>query len=315
MATRRSQSRRGRAWDEDAIRAELTEFLRGRDAWPTYDEFTAGGAKGLRDAVARIHGAEWWAREMKLSGGDRRRGGVRIWTDDRIRATLSEFLGRRTTWPTQTELDAAGLQGLREVLRHYGGPERWSEELGVALSPKQTPASRPRKRAANPPPVATERRWPKWNDQTIADALRTFLDGRDEWPRYRDFVSSGPPGLYQAVLKHGGSRAWAARLGVKWVRHDGGSAPPWTEERLRERLAVFLNGRTTWPQGAEFAAAGERRLLRAARRIGGTSYWIREFGLRPPDCSPRRVSPTSLSAAGSVANGERADAWRDRPAL
>ena len=276
--------------------------------------------RGWRQRLARRGRAHPWCRVVgprDEAFGGRPSPGRRAYLDRRSdsRDAFREFLGRRTTWPTQTELDAAGLQGLREVLRHYGGPERWSEELGVALSPKQTPASRPRKRAANPPPVATERRWPKWNDQTIADALRTFLDGRDEWPRYRDFVSSGPPGLYQAVLKHGGSRAWAARLGVKWVRHDGGSAPPWTEERLRERLAVFLNGRTTWPQGAEFAAAGERRLLRAARRIGGTSYWIREFGLRPPDCSPRRVSPTSLSAAGSVANGERADAWRDRPAL
>jgi hypothetical protein len=296
-AKRRPQSRRGRAWDEDAIRAELTEFLRGWDAWPTYDEFTAGGAKALRDAVTRIHGAEWWAREMKLSGGDRRRGGVRTWTDDRIRATLTEFLGRRTTWPTQTEFDAAGLQGLREVLRHYGGPGRWSEELGVALSPRQTPASRPRKRPANPPQIAAQSRWPKWNDQTIADALRTFLDGRDEWPRYREFVSSGPPGLYQAVLKHGGTRAWAARLGVTWVKHDGGSVPPWTEDRLRERLAVFLSGRTTWPPSAEFVAAGERRLLRAARRLGGTNYWIKEFGLRAPDRSRRRLSPAPQSAA------------------
>jgi hypothetical protein len=178
--TRRGTSRRGRAWDEDAIRAELTNFLRGWDSWPTYREFAAGGAKGLRDAIARIHGVEYWAREMKLSGGDRRRGGIRSWSDDRIHAALT----------------------------------------------RQDGASRPRERAARPASTSSVRRWPRWDDQTIAEELLTFLDGRDEWPRYREFVSCAPPGLYQAVLKHGGTRAWAARMGVRRVNHHGGTEPP-----------------------------------------------------------------------------------------
>lgn len=75
----------------------LTEFLVGRDTWPTYDEFIIEGAKGLRDAVKRIRGPECWATEMGLAAGDRPLGGVRRWDDATIRAALAAFLGDRST--------------------------------------------------------------------------------------------------------------------------------------------------------------------------------------------------------------------------
>ena len=126
-------SRRGRPWDEASIRSALVEFLEGWEVWPTYEQFIRGGAKGLRDAVARIGGVEYWAKEMGLPGGDRERGGVRRWTDDAIRAALADFFADREDWPSQREFDAAGLHALREALRHYGGPERWADEMDVVL--------------------------------------------------------------------------------------------------------------------------------------------------------------------------------------
>jgi hypothetical protein len=278
-ATTAVASRAGRRWDEAAVRDALTEFLRGWQVWPTYREFAISGAKGLRDAVSRIHGPEWWAREMNLAGGDRPRGGVQRWTDDVIRETLREFFGRRSDWPSRREFDEAGLQGLREALRHHGGPRRWSEELGVSWMPTLVAASR-RTSGDKPkrlvPPV---RQWPRWNERTIAVELKLFLAGREAWPRYVEFVEGGRSGLYQAVLKHGGTRLWAQRVGVEWVERQGGNAPQWTEERVRQRLTAFLDGRTVWPRPEEFAAAGQRSLLAAARRFGGVARWADEFEL------------------------------------
>lgn len=270
--------RRGRPWDEQAIRAGLKEFLQGWEIWPTCEEFAVGGAKGLREAVTRIHGAEWWAKEMGLPGGERPPGGVRRWTDEAIRATLTNFFGDRRTWPTNREFDSAGLHGLREALRHCGGPRRWSAELGVKWTPR---ASLPRARRREEPKqrAARAREWPRWNERTIAVELRAFLAGRSEWPRHAEFVETGHKGLYQAVLSHGGTHMWARRMGVTWVKRHGGSPPYWTEERIRERLAGLLDGRIEWPPAAEFATEGEVGLLSAVRRRGGIERWANEFGL------------------------------------
>lgn len=271
--------RRGRKWDEEAIRAGLLEFLQGWKVWPTCDEFEAGGAKGLREAIMRIHGAEWWAREMGLPGGERPTGGVRRWTDETIRATLTGFFGERSTWPTNREFDEAGLHGLREALRHYGGPKRWSREMNVAWTPRAQPSQTGRRRKQSKKPPAPSRDWPRWNERTIADGLDTFLAGRGEWPRYGEFVETGRKGLYQAVLKHGGTHLWAQRMGVKWIKRHGANSPYWTEERVREQLARVLRGRAAWPSATDFAAMGETALLAAVRRIGGVEQWADEFGL------------------------------------
>ncbi len=285
---RRVPSRRGRRWDEPSIRAALTEFLRGWEVWPTYDEFVAGGAKGLRDALTRIGGPQRWAAEMGLAGGERRPGGVRRWTDETIRATLGEFFGDRSTWPTQREFDEAGHHGLREALRHHGGPERWAREMGVLAGALRGPMARRPQVARAQPQAATSREWPLWNDRRIAAELAVFLNGRSEWPRYADFVAAGRQGLYHAVLIHGGTHTWARRMRVKWVKRHGGAPPYWTPERVCERLTVLLQGRTAWPTAAAFDAAGEQRLLAAVRRLGGVERWRREFGLQGPRRSAER---------------------------
>lgn len=284
-------SRRGRRWDEPAVRAALTEFLRGWEVWPTCEEFAVGGAKGLRDAVSRIPGPGWWARGMNLPGGDRPRGGVQRWADDVIRGTLTEFFGRRSDWPSQREFDEAGLR-LREALRDHGGPRRWSRELGVSWTPTVAAAGRRASRGKPKRPVPPARQWPKWNERTIAAELELFLAGRRVWPRYAEFIERGRADLYQAVLEHGGTHLWAERMGVEWVERYGGDGPRWTEECVRQRLTSCLQGRTVWPRPEEFAAAGERSLLTAARRLGGVGRWTDAFGFEPFPRSSSQPSPS-----------------------
>jgi len=275
------------AWTEESIRAALTAFLAGRDLWPTYHEFISAGAKGLRDAVKRIHGAEWWAAEMGLAGGERRQGGMRRWNDVTIRAALREFLAGRRTWPSQQEFRRAGRGGLSEALRHHGGSRRWAREMGVAPPPRVrggVPAAKPR----------SKRSTPRWSDERIARELTAFLVGQTEWPRYIDFVDAGQKSLYQAVRGTGGPAWWAEQVGVSYERRRGGLAVYWTEERVRERLGRMLDGRTEWPTTNEFRAAGEQRLLAAARRLGGVNRWMIEFGVDPaplPSRPSTRLAP------------------------
>ena len=263
-------------WDEDSVRRALTEFLDGWDRWPTCEEFAVGGAKGLREVISRLHGPAWWADEMGLPGGDRPSGGVRRWTDERIHATLAGFFGDRATWPTSREFDEAGLHSLREALRHYGGPARWSRKMGVAWTPRRPPT--PRRQPAPPRSPAPRHPWPKWTERTIALELERFLDGRRDWPRHAEFVAAGQKGLYHAVLKHGGTHTWADRMNLEWIDRRGNRR--WTEQRVRQGLAEFLSGRDVWPSRRQFTDEEHRALFDAARRFGGIERWRREFGLR-----------------------------------
>ena len=134
---------------------------------------------------------------------------------------------------------------------------------------------------------APQRPWPKWTEHTITVELERFLMGRRDWPRHVEFVAAGQKGLYHAVLKHGGTHAWAARMGVEWIDRRGNRR--WTETRIRQGLAEFLSGRDVWPTRKEFIDEGHRALFDAARRFGGIERWRREFGLRPsPQTGPAR---------------------------
>ena len=132
-----------------------------------------GRGRGLRDALTRIGGVQYWAKEMGLPGGDRPLGGVRYWTDEKIRATLAEFFGDRRGWPSQREFDEAGLHALREALRHYGGPERWAQEMGVVLPPGAA-RSTARPRAPAQPAEKPPRKWPPWTRHGSPGSSRRF---------------------------------------------------------------------------------------------------------------------------------------------
>jgi hypothetical protein len=129
-----------------------------------------------------------------------------------------------------------------------------------------------------------------WTDQRIADELALFLKLRADWPRYTEFIAEDRRRLYQAVLNHGGTQLWAQRMGVKRIKRNVGSPPFWTEQCVREHLTEMLHGHSVWPPAAEFAAAGERGLLAAVRRLGGIERWAAEVGLQPPAQNRRSSS-------------------------
>jgi hypothetical protein len=285
-------SRRGRPWDEHSIREALCEFLHDKPRWPTYDEFIEAGLKGLRDVLPRFGGPERWSREMGLQEGPRPWGGVVRWTDDAIRSTLTEFLAGRPVWPTHREFRQAGLGGLYSKLLQEGTLEGWASEMRIAPPPPRFASGR-RPPVAKPPREAgTIPSNRQWTDERITDALKEFLGNRPDWPPYSEFIETGRKGLYQAVLTYGGTRYWTQRMNVRWVVRR--SVPYWTVERIRELLGAMLGDRDTWPAASEFAAAGEQRLLAAARRLGGIAYWASEFDVEPlpspvADSSGQRV--------------------------
>lgn len=118
-----------------------------------------------------------------------------------------------------------------------------------------------------------------WTDDRIRDELQRFLADRTEWPTYREFQRSGLKALRDAITHAGGAEHWARQMGVRFVRHSPGYAPVWTEERIRQELAGYLNGRTVWPSRAQFERDGLTALRNAVNRTGGPDHWAAEFGL------------------------------------
>ena len=184
-------------WTDERIRHELRAFLRGRDLWPSRHEFEHAGRKLLRDAVQRTGGPERWAGEFELPRRDERSGSRRVWTDDRIEAELRDFLRNRPEWPSRHEFLAGGRSRLLGAVYNRGGPNRWARRLGVRRT----------ERSGAPP------RW-VWPEERIRSELIDFCAGREQWPRYREFVAADKDRLYKAASLRGGIDHWIEELGL-----------------------------------------------------------------------------------------------------
>jgi Fic family protein len=55
-----------------------------------------------------------------------------------------------------------------------------------------------------------------WTDERIESELRGLWGERRDWPSVEEFRRADRLALYEAVRRHGGSRAWAERLGWRW---------------------------------------------------------------------------------------------------
>jgi Fic family protein len=53
-----------------------------------------------------------------------------------------------------------------------------------------------------------------WTDERIESELRALWGEREDWPSVEEFRRADRLALYEAVRRHGGSRAWAERLGL-----------------------------------------------------------------------------------------------------
>jgi hypothetical protein len=77
---------------------------------------------------------------VKTSGnGNRRR-----WTQERIRAALTEFCAGHDAWPSASDFKRAGRFDLYVAASRYGGIRFWTSELGLTREPRPAPpAARP----------------------------------------------------------------------------------------------------------------------------------------------------------------------------
>ena len=218
--------------------------------------------KTLRDAVTRAGGAKRWARKMGVGFVRHPPGYAPIWTDERVRRELGEYLAGHTAWPSRAEFEDDGLTALRNAVNRTGGPDRWAAEFGL---PRQNRRSGIRR---------------GWTPDAIEATLNEFIGESDMWPTRREFDRAGLSGLLSAIYSGEGPDYWARRFKVR--RHRGPSPRShaiWTEERIRQDLAAFCAGRDAWPTEREFIDAGKRDLYSAASRMGGIGAWADQLGL------------------------------------
>jgi hypothetical protein len=249
-------------WTQARIRHELEEFLQGATEWPSYRDFQRAGRQKLRDEVTRSGGPRLWAKRLGLPYLDRKPGYAPVWTEERVRADLEEFLHGWTHWPSRLEFEAAGHKLLRDAVRRLGGPERWAGEFGLPLQNLKFGSRR------------------AWTEERIEAELGRLLAGREAWPTRREIERFGSFGLAAAVEHRGGAAYWARRMGLEPPLHMGISRPRiWTDERIRAELEEFCRARATWPTEREFLQAGKAPLYCAACKYRGPRYWAAQLGL------------------------------------
>jgi DNA invertase Pin-like site-specific DNA recombinase len=134
-----------------------------------------------------------------------------------------------------------------------------------------------RRRPESGPCARPGRQW-SWSQRRIERELKTFLGGLEVWPRAATFISAGRGRLYEQIVQQAGVACWAHHAGLT-VPFAVRSREPWTEERVRAGLRLYLAGKQQWPSCAEFSADGLGRLRDAVARTGGMQRWVVEFPL------------------------------------
>jgi hypothetical protein len=179
-----------RTWTDGLIEERLHELLVGRDRWPAAKDFDAVGARDVYMAM-RVRGIPYWRTRIGLLPAAR----PLLWTEERVEAELRVFLAARTAWPKHQEFKANGAGRLLGALEAHGGAAYWRTRMGCRL------------------PVRARGVGRVWTDERIAEELASFLSGRAEWPRCRDFTNEGLGALWLAIWRSGGDVHWAQRMG------------------------------------------------------------------------------------------------------
>lgn len=118
------------------------------------------------------------------------------------------------------EFRRADYERLAEVSRSTASRDlRDLEEKRLIVRRGKGAAARYRLRSS----LGGERRGRKrtWTDERIESELRGLWGEREDWPSVEEFRRAGRLALYEAVRRHGGSRAWAERLGWRWKTAPG----------------------------------------------------------------------------------------------
>jgi hypothetical protein len=192
---RRILAARRCGWDDVEIERRLRAFVGDRDVFPTPQQFIANGQRRLYDHVALRGGGPVWAARLGVAFDQGRRKVMLLWTADRVRNELAEFLADKETWPTMAEFTACGKSQLRRELIRFGGQDYWAEQFGLPLANFRGPHL-------------------AWPENRIESELRALIGERTEWPRRREFDAAGLNGCYAALWRGAGVPAWARRMGV-----------------------------------------------------------------------------------------------------
>jgi hypothetical protein len=135
------------------------------------------------------------------------------WTDDEIaRVVLSVS---DVVMPSRVDLESQGLGGLAGTISKRGGFLAWAERLGLK------PKGGGRKRG----------RVPFWTTEMVQEGLSEHVVRLGRLPTANELRIENQHDLMNAVMRHGGFRLWAKRLGVKqkgsethrgqrWERHE-----------------------------------------------------------------------------------------------
>jgi hypothetical protein len=265
---------------DDEIHATLVRFLDGRTGWPPYREFQRAGLKSLRDEVTLRGGAQHWARRLGVLFVAHPPGHAPIWTEQRIREELRDYLADCDEWPSRQQFERDRRKALRDAVNRTGGASRWAAELGLSRRNHLSGSRR------------------VWTPDVIDTRLRELIGDRTRWPSRREFQNAGLRSMLSSIYTHEGPAYWASHLGVELPSRDSTASPKhWTEQRIRSELTQFCAGRDVWPSEREFIAAGRLPLYAAASRSGGIARWAIELGLvrRRPRSSPQSTAVTGRS--------------------
>jgi DNA invertase Pin-like site-specific DNA recombinase len=204
---RRVMAARRFGWDAAEIERRLKDFINGQAVFPTPQQFVNAGQRRLYDHVCLRGGGPQWASRLGVAFDQRTRKKQLLWTEDRLRNELSEFLAGRETWPTLAEFQACGKGQLRRAVVRFGGMEKWATRFGLPMSNFRGPHL-------------------AWPEERIEAELRALVGNRTEWPRRREFSAAGLDGCYAALWRGAGVPAWARRIGVHPPpRSRGGRRP------------------------------------------------------------------------------------------
>jgi len=117
-----------------------------------------------------------------------------------------------------------------------------------------------------------------WPTDRIEHELGAFVRGRRAWPTAATFASAGRRRLYDQVVRHAGIACWAHHFGLP-ILFPFQSRDPWTEERIRAALDLYLRRKRRWPTNAQFRADGLGGLVSAVTHTGGAGRWSAELSM------------------------------------
>ena len=268
LARRRRRPRRACEDAEHALEQAdraLTTYRDSDRVLATLGE--AAFAAGLASRVAKVRAARLRLADMR----------------DRLAVhALPAIASLDRDWPSMS------LAGRRDVISRaincvVVAPGRLNIEQRVTVCPAgtarpQSAGQRGGRRAFDVNGRGRHVRHDCWSRGRIERDLTRFLVGMDAWPSAEAFIRAGRGRLYEQIVRQAGISCWAHHVGLT-IPFAVRSREPWTEERVRAGLRLYLSGKCRWPSIAEFNADGVGRLRDAVMRTGGMRRWVGEFPL------------------------------------